>query len=941
MKMGGWMAAALAAATVVNGLAWEKKSAPIMTKWADDVTAENVLPEYPRPQLVRAEWLNLNGVWEFDGTTGVTNRVPTCDWKGMDESVFKAVEPGRKLPREILVPYPVESALSGIMERMEYMKYRRTFALPKSWKGRHVRLNFEAVDWRCEAYVNGKSVGRHDGGYDPFWFDVTKALKDGENELIVSVYDPTDNGTQPVGKQRNKPEGYWYTPNSGIWQTVWLEPVDEAAATRLKLTPHFAEGWVGILVEAPEKFQTVTAVARDGGKPVATGNGVVNREFRLAIPDAKPWTPDTPFLYDLELTLSDRGRIVDRITSYFGLRDVGLKQIDGVWRPTINGEFVFQLGTLDQGYWPDGNLRAPTDEALKSDIVAHKELGFNLIRKHIKVEPRRWFYWCDKIGMLVWQDMPCMHTHEQRREWGQDRDIGFRPNAAEKAAFERELKAMVDTHISAPSVVCWILFNEGWAIYERPEVKRLSDWLSAYDPTRLVNDSTGLPNEHASGDVYAIHIYPGPSSSPYPVLVGGAEVPPTIQALGEYGGAGLNVKDHTWFKRGGWAYGEANKDVDMLGRRYREMQDEIYNLLYFPGLSASMYTQITDVEGETNGIYTYDRKVLKFDSKMMKAAHDRIIKASKNLKSVVSANAGLALPPKQRSTTGGGKESVVFAETADGSAPNVAAAVITATVSVPEQADGEAGVAVRVSDEGGYYLGLRGDGTALIRGFGPIFGDRPPSAEKKIAVKGAVPCKVTAFGSTLGLTVGGVCVTLRDAQLPVGKLGVYAKNARPSAVTRLKVSNPAQRIRWIHGPVKFLVTRDERVEFVDAQGRKAKREEVHVVSDCNAKVMGDAYWEFELGLADAKGVSIRSMSRPGAYLVQMPDGFVNVVENDGSADFAARATWFKRPGNDRADGVSFESFTEAGSYLRISGRAKVTTPKVGNFRYDSTFELVD
>ena len=895
--------------------AWERKTAPIMTEWAEQVDPANPLPEYPRPQLVRAEWLNLNGIWEFDGTVGLTNRVSSSVWKGIDEAVFKAVKPGTRLPREILVPFPVESALSGVMERMEYLKYRRTFKVPAAWKGRRVRLNFDAVDWRCEVWVNGRSVGEHRGGYDAFSFDITPALKDGENELIVSVWDPTDNGNQPVGKQRNQPEGYWYTPNSGIWQTVWLEPVHEGAAQQVKIVPHWREKWVGVTVQAKEIWQTVTATAFDGARAVGTGTGVANREFRLDLAgDVKAWTPDTPFLYDLKIQLFDKGRLIDDVASYFGLRDLGMAEIGGAVRPTVNGEFIYQLGTLDQGYWPDGNLRAPTDEALKSDIVMHKKLGFNMIRKHIKVEPARWFYWCDKLGILVWQDMPSMHTHAHLKKYhGGEHDQGFRPQAADKEQYERELKAMVDQHVSSPAVVGWILFNEGWGIYERVEVKRLSDWLSAYDPSRWVNDSTGLPNEHASGDAYDIHIYPGPSASPMPTQVGGAALPPTFQVLGEFGGAGLNVKEHTWFPRGGWAYGEANKDQLALQARYEAMQDELYNLMFFPGLSASMYTQITDVEGETNGLLTYDRKVLKFDAARLAAKHARILEGARRL------NAGAFAPTA----------SVVAFE-------------------LELNGDAEAGLAVRKSAEGQYTLGVKADGTLFIRGEGAVFGGKGPYAEKKVARTGTFACKVTAFGSSLGITVNGVTLALNDPFLPMGALAWHAKDGKaafrqqgtvaPHPVADMRA---VRRVRWMHGPVKFLVTRNEKVETTDADGRKVRREEVRVISDCNAKEMGDAYWELEPGLADGKGISFRSMSMPGSYLTLTPDGFVNVVANDGTPDFAQKATWYTRAGLERADLVSFESAAMPGKYMGLKGRLSLRTPGKDCSRYDATFELVD
>ena len=916
-------------ALAVSAFAWEKKSAPIMTKWAEEVTPDNVLPEYPRPQLVRADWMNLNGVWEFELTTGITNRIDYTDWKGCDMSVFKDVKPGKKLGREILVPFPIESALSGIMERAEYMKYRRTFKIPDGWGGKRVRLNFDAVDWKCEVYVNGKLVGGHEGGYDAFSFDITKELKGGDNELIVSVYDPTDNGTQPVGKQRNEPEGYWYTPNSGIWQTVWLEPVGEFAATGVKLIPHVREGYLGVTVKAPEKLQAVELEALDGGKTVAKAKGYVNSEVRLEMPkDMKLWSPDTPFLYDLKVKVTRRYKVEDEFTSYFGMRELGKKMIDGVMRPTINGEFVFQNGTLDQGYWPDGNLRAPTDEALKSDIVKHKQLGMNLIRKHIKVEPQRWFYWCDKIGMLVWQDMPSMHTHATNPRDEKNRK-GFRPNADEKKLFEGELKEMIDEHISSPAVVCWILFNEGWAIYEKEEVKRLGDWVASYDPSRWVNDSTGLPNEHATGDVYDVHIYTGPSA--------GVCEPTCFNVLGEWGGVGLNVKGHTWYERGGWSY-DTTKGNAQLNERYLKMQDELLNNMYFPGLSAAMYTQISDVEGETNGILTYDRKVCKFDEAALKAKHDKLIRESKNLKKVTDANAGVKLPVPAK-VKAGADGAYAFAKADGEKASLLTAAVVETRVAVPTKASAEAGVVMRLTSEGGYLFGVRGDGTLFIRALGPAFGGEAPHVEKKTSLKGEVDIKATAYGSMLSVSVGRERLFMRDALCPVGRCGVYAKGA-DAEFKAFKASNPARLIRWMNGPVKYWVTRDEKREVVGPDGKKTRVPEVRAIVDCNAKEAADAYWEIEKGLADAKGLSFRHMGHPNCYLALDADGFCNVIEDDGSADFAKRATWYDRPGHELKSLHSFESCAKPGEFLRTRGRLKVEGPETSGFRLDSTFELL-
>jgi len=919
--------ATLAAASCAFG--WEKKSAPIMTKWAEEVTPENVLPEYPRPQLVRADWMNLNGVWELELVTGITNRINASEWKGCDMAVFRDVKPGRKLGREILVPFPIESALSGVMERAEYMKYRRMFKVPQGWGGKRVRLNFDAVDWKCEVYVNGRLVGGHEGGYDAFSFDVTRELKDGDNELIVSVYDPTDNGTQPVGKQRNEPEGYWYTPNSGIWQTVWLEPVGEFAATGIKLIPHVRDGYLGVTVKAPEKLQEVELEAFDGGKSVAKAKGYVNSEVRLEMPkDMKLWSPDSPFLYDLKVKVTRRYKVEDEFTSYFGMRELGKKIIDGVMRPTINGEFVFQNGTLDQGYWPDGNLRAPTDEALKSDIVKHKQLGMNLIRKHIKVEPQRWFYWCDKIGMLVWQDMPSMHTHATNPRDEKNRK-GFRPNAEEKKLFEGELKELIDEHISSPAVVCWILFNEGWGIYEKEEVKRLGDWTAAYDPSRWVNDSTGLPNEHATGDAYDVHIYTGPSA--------GVCEPTCFNVLGEWGGVGLNVKGHTWYERGGWSY-DTTKGNAQLNERYLKMQDELLNNMYFPGLSAAMYTQISDVEGETNGILTYDRKVCKFDEAALKAKHDRLIRESKNLKKVTDANAGVKLPtPAKVKANADG--AYVFANADGEKASLLTAAVVATRVAVPAKAGAEAGVVMRFTPEGGYLFGVRGDGTLFIRAFGPAFGENAPYVERKTSLKGEVSIKATAYGSMLSVSVGRERLSMRDALCPVGRCGVYAMGA-DAEFKAFKASNPGRLIRWMNGPVKYWVTRDEKREVVGPDGKKTRIPEVRTIIDCNAKEAADAYWEIEKGLADAKGLSFRHMGHPNSYLALDEDGFCNVIEDDGSADFAKRATWYDRPGHEVKSLHSFESCAKPGEFLRTRGRLKVEGLETSGFRLDSTFEIL-
>ncbi|MBO6102463.1 MAG: AbfB domain-containing protein, partial [Opitutales bacterium] len=911
------LAAALQASLPLN--AWEMKKAPLMTKYSEQVDPKNPLPEYPRPQLARQQWLNLNGIWEFEGVEGINKRIPSAEWKGVDESIFKDVKPGKKLSGEILVPYPVESALSGVMKHYEYIKYRREFEIPQNWKGENVRVNFGAVDFMCDVYINGKLAGSHQGGYDAFSFDITKLLKDGKNEVIVSVYDPTDNGIQPVGKQRIEPEGYWYTPCSGIWQTVWLEPVKKGAADQLKMIPNAKEGYLAVTVKAEEILQKVKLEAFDGKKKVGEAFGTANREIRLEIPNAKLWSPDSPFLYDLKITMFKDGKAIDEVSSYFGMRDLGKKVINGITRPTINGEFVFHIGTLDQGYWPDGNLTAPTDEALKSDIQNHKDLGFNMIRKHIKVEPARWFYWCDKIGILVWQDFPNSHTHIQIGK--NVKHISFRPNAEEQKIFEAYAKEIVDEHISHPSIAAWVLFNEGWSIYpKREDIKRVSDWLSAYDPSRYVNDSTGLPNEHVSGDVYDLHIYQGPSA--------GLLEPYTFAALGEFGGVVLNVKGHNWFDRGGWAYGAMNSNNEELTNRYLQMQGELYSLMFFPGLSASMYTQISDVEGETNGLYTYDRKVLKMDAKKLKAAHDKITAASKNMPEITNANSELSLGGKKgaASLNGGKEPKFAFLKNKANKEADITAAIATCEVAMPQKADASAGIVMRHSKDGAYLLGIKGDGTIFIKSLKGK--DEKILAEKKTALKGKISLKAQAFGSVLYLDANGERIFAKDAFIAYGKFGVFAQDT-DAKFSNFAFSNPAKRIRAINTTVKFFVLRNENKMWP-------------CILDCNPKEMGDCHWELEKGLADPNGVSFRSMSQPNKYLSIHEDGRVYLKEYENTPEFKKNATFYQRKGNYEGLHSSFESMAKPGEFFKhIGWRLAVCPVKTGGEKYDSTFELIE
>ncbi|MFC4612786.1 PA14 domain-containing protein [Streptomyces maoxianensis] len=557
----------------------------LRTPWAKEVGPGNAHPEYPRPQLTRDAWRNLNGQWQF-AAAEAGERPPA----------------GKTLGERILVPYPVESQLSGLERHEDRMWYRRTFTVPDSWRvgeSKRLKLNFDAVDWQSEVYVNGVKVTEHKGGYDRFSADVTDALKPGRTqELIVGVYDPTDSRdgeNPPIGKQRLDPSGIWYTPSSGIWQTVWMEPVAADHADSLKLTPDVAGEKLAVEVRGARAGVPVTATAYDGSRKVGTATGSTGSPLSVPVPDPHLWSAGDPHLYRLEVKTGS-----DRVSSYFGMRTIAVEKVNGVPRTVLNGKPTFLMATLDQGFWPDGLHTAPTDEALAYDLKMHKKLGFNSVRKHIKVEPDRWFYWADRLGLLVWQDMPAMNT--------------INPNAASRAQYERELKEMIDQHSSSPSVVMWVTFNEGWGQYDQA---RIADQAKAWDPTRLVNNMSGVnccgAVDGGNGDIADAHGYPSPQ---IPAADG-------TRALvsGEYGGLGLAVPGHAWPVQHTYVGVDQTKYTD-------EYLVQLGNVrkLACQGSNGAVYTQITDVEGELNGLLTYDRKIMKPDVKRIKAAHDALIR---------------------------------------------------------------------------------------------------------------------------------------------------------------------------------------------------------------------------------------------------------------------------------------------------------------------------
>ncbi|MCG8526080.1 MAG: hypothetical protein MI748_06855 [Opitutales bacterium] len=589
--------------------AWEiAKDAPLLTPWAEDVDPENVLPEYPRPVMVRENWQNLNGIWEFQIAS-----------EG-EKAPF-----GKKLNREILVPFPWQSALSGIREHFDSKRawYRREFEVPSKWKGQRLLLHFGAVDWECKVFVNEEFVGIHRGGFDAFSFEITHQAKfGGKNEIVMEVYDPGNDEAIAVGKQDNKrfedSGRYTYTPVSGIWQTVWIEPVPEKFIQHFQLIPNIDAEGVQVEVDSQKYLDgwRVHAKVLEAGKVLAEGSGETSRPFFVSLPDPKLWWPDDPHLYDVILELKDEdGEIVDSVESYVGMRKIEIADrypvgkrgriMGPVKKILLNGEFVFHMGPLDQGYWPDGLFTAPTDEALKWDVEQTKAWGFNMTRKHIKIEPERWFYWCDKIGLMVWQDMPS--TFRQRTE-------------ADKAQFEIELSQMVRTHWNHPSIVNWIVFNEHWGVYD---VKRLTEWVMELDPSRLVTGNSGIdagiPDlDYEVGHIKDNHHY-RPPTNPFPS---------NRRAVvnGEYGAIGYLIDGHIWNPNedeGDWVHFNY-EGKDAATAEYEKFVDQLLEFKAEDALSGAVYTQWTDLESEMNGLYTYDRKVEKLH-------RDRITAANRSL----------------------------------------------------------------------------------------------------------------------------------------------------------------------------------------------------------------------------------------------------------------------------------------------------------------------
>ena len=615
---------------------WKPANPKLLTEWGEQVTPENAWTEYPRPQFVRARWLNLNGLWDYAIAPKTAGQPAKFDGK-------------------ILVPFAVESALSGVGKSFtpsDRLWYRRTVTLPKDWADQRVLLHFGAVDYECVLWINGGLVGSHRGGFDAFSFDITEFLRAGENELVLAVTDPTDTGEQPRGKQQLDPKGIWYTPVSGIWQTVWLEPVPkenhlaelrftpEVGGKRLRITP-----LLNTATERDDLAVHITALAR--GKIAGATVVRVNREGILDLADVQLWSPESPFLYDLTAELvrvktpvanrtqpKNRAKLpafgeqeraayakleaigepLDRVKSYFGMRKLSLGAGPKAQQPhlRLNDQPIFQHGPLDQGWWPDGLLTPPADAAMIWEIKWLKSAGFNMLRKHIKVEPARYYYHCDRLGILVWQDMPSGFNHALRN-YREDEGEPVRLSRS-REQHELELRRMIDNLHNHPSIVLWVVHNEGWGQYESTALAR---WVKSIDPSRWVDGVTGWLDQNSS-DVYDIHTY-------HDVPLAPANQADRAIVIGEYGGVGWPVSGHLWnAEKRNWGYQTYQTQED-FEKAIRKKIEGLEPMVRDLGLSAAVYTQTTDVEGEVNGFMTYDRKKIKIPAETLKAMNDKLI----------------------------------------------------------------------------------------------------------------------------------------------------------------------------------------------------------------------------------------------------------------------------------------------------------------------------
>ncbi|WP_033342642.1 AbfB domain-containing protein [Catenuloplanes japonicus] len=898
LAAGGIVAVAGPASAVVP------KTPPLTTPWTGQVSTTNPLPEYPRPQMTRPDWQTLNGEWEFLN--------PATDSAG---NVNRTAAPplGQTLPERILVPYPVESALSGIMrnDNRDLMFYRRTFTVPSGWAGRRVQLHFGAVDYEATVWVNGQQVATHRGGYDRFEADITGALNGGSNEIVVRVYDPTDGRgeKQPVGKQTNNPSGIFYTPTSGIWQTVWLEPTAASSIYSVDIYPNITANTarVRVFTRGAVTGHTVLAEAMSGSTVVGSATGGFT-EFTVPVPNARRWSPDDPFLYNLRVTLRNAsGSGVDQVTSYFGMREVGTKMVNGVLRPTLNGEFVFQVGTLDQGFWPDGVYTAPTDAALASDIQKHKDLGFNMVRKHIKVEPARWYYHADRLGLLVWQDIPSTPPFDANR------------TAAQIAQFETEAREIIDEHRAFPSVVAYVPFNEGWGEWALGDTQRVTRDLESYDPTRLMNPHSGFnccasKGDPGTGDIIDWHMYTGPDA-PLPSST-------RISVLGEFGGIGLRSPGHEYSPNGQFfAYEQVNSNAQ-LNDRFTGMIRDVQQLMVTKGLSASIYTEITDVEGEYNGLYTYDRQVQKVDTAQVKAAHTNLINASRNLNATVPLTLGHTR--SFQVTTAGltdrhlrHADSLARTDVISGDLARQDASFRTvAGLSDPRCYSFEA------VNQPGRYLRHANSRVRIDANTGGSF-----AADATWCSRAGLAAGGTSFES---VNFPGAYLRHYNSEVYLARSGgpnAWDTASGFAADATWNVSAPALWRSSVQLPVDArrslgVLTWNYTDRYLRHAGGLGYTEVVN--SGSSAMLKSDATFTVRRGLADSSCYTLESVNYPGQYL-RHADSRIRLAANDGSALFAADATFCARPGLSGA-GVTLESINIPGNFLRhFNGQAHIAS----------------
>ncbi|ATY98909.1 beta-galactosidase [Streptomyces cavourensis] len=873
------------------------KAPPLTTPWTDQVSTTNPLPDYPRPQMTRRDWQSLNGEWEFLN--------PPVDGAGNIDR--NAAPPfGQTLPERILVPYPVESALSGIMRNddRDLMFYKRAFTIPQSWAGQRVQLHFGAVDYEATVWVNGTQVTTHRGGYDRFEVDITPQLRAGSNELIVRVYDPTDGRgeKQPVGKQTNNPTGIFYTPNSGIWQTVWLEPTPASSLYSVDIRPDLATDTarVRVFTRGNVSGHTVRAEALSGATVVGEASGGFT-EFSVPVPNARRWSPDDPFLYDLRVTLRNAsGAAVDTVTSYFGMREVGKKMVDGVLRPTLNGEFVFQVGTLDQGYWPDGLYTAPTDAALAFDLQKHKDLGFNMVRKHIKVEPARWYYHADRLGLLVWQDIPSTQAFDQNR------------TPAQIAQLETEAREIIDEHRFSPAVVSYVPFNEGWGEWDLNATRRIADELKNYDPSRLMNAHSGYnccvsKGDPGNGDMIDWHVYTGPDA-PRPSAT-------RFSVLGEFGGIGLRTPGHEYSPDGRFFAYEQVFSNARLNDRYTGMVRDVQRLMTTKGVSAYVYTEITDVEGEYNGLLTYDRRVQKVDTGQLRAAHGALINASRNLNA--APNHTLGHVRSFRVTTPGYTDRYLR------HADSVARTDVLSTAS-PDLGRQDASyrtvagladprcLSFESVNQPGRYLRHAGGRVRVDADTGGSFAaDATWCARTGLAAGGTSYESFNFRGSYLRHYADQVHLARSGGPNSWDTATGFAADAtwntaepalwRSSVLLPTDVRRSLRVTTWGHTD-RYLRHADS-LAFTEIVG-----------AGSSATLKQDATYTVRRGLADSSCYSFESVNYPGQFL-RHAESRVRNSPSENSALFRQDATFCARPGIG-GTGVTFESINLPGSFLR-------------------------